>query len=125
MSGSVLHRVRLQVRFLEVDPDGWPARPNCGKMVWRDPSATREVLLLELMKAVWRRWKTFTHSLNYVISWVLMTFVYVVAVAPVAIGFKVFRPDPIDRGLGDPSADSYGLPAKIEPQDIRRAQRPW
>lgn len=81
--------------------------------------------MLELMKSIWRSWKRFTHNINHVISVVLMTFVYVVAVAPVAMGFKIFRPDPIDRGLGDPAAPTYGLPVRIEYQDIRRAQRPW
>lgn len=109
----------------EVSQHGWPVGPNCGRMGKQRERDAVEVRVLELMKAVWRRWKAFTHSLNHVISWVLMTFVYVVAVAPVAMGFKVFRPDPIDRGLGDPNAESYGLPARIEAQDIRRAQRPW
>ena len=81
--------------------------------------------MLELMKSMWRGWKGVVHNINHVISVVLMTFVYVVAVAPVSIGFKVFRPDPIDRGLGDPSADTYGQPVRLEHQDIRRAQRPW
>ena len=81
--------------------------------------------MLELMKTMWRRWKGFVHNLNHVISLVLMTFVYVFAVAPVAMGFKIFRPDPIDRGLGDPNAESYGQPTRMELQDIRRAQRPW
>lgn len=81
--------------------------------------------MLEVMKSMWRAWKGFTHNLNHVISVVLMTFVYVVAVAPVAIGFKIFRPDPIDRGLGDPAADSYGRSVQMKGQDIRRAQRPW
>lgn len=84
-----------------------------------------EVAVLEVMKAMWRSWKGFTHSLNHVISVVLMTFVYVVAVAPVAIGFKIFRPDPTDRGLGDPHADSWGGPVGMASQDIRRSQRPW
>lgn len=81
--------------------------------------------MLELMKVMWRNWKRFTHNLNHVISVVLMTFVYVFAVAPVALGFKIFRPDPIDRGLGDPGGQTYGLPVRMSRQDIRRAQRPW
>jgi hypothetical protein len=81
--------------------------------------------VLELMKAIWRSWKRFTHNLNHVISLVLMTFVYVVAVSPVALGFKIFRPDPIDRGLGDPGCDTYAQPVRMERQDIRRSQRPW
>lgn len=82
-------------------------------------------VLLEAMKSIWRGWKRVVHSLNHVISVVLMTVVYVTAVAPVALGFKMFRPDPIDRGLGDPSADTFGQPVKMGRQDVSRAQRPW
>ncbi len=81
--------------------------------------------MLEALKALWRGWKRVTHSINHIISVVLMTVVYVVAVAPVALGFRLFRPDPIDRGLGDPRAESFGRPITAASQDIRRAQRPW
>ena len=74
---------------------------------------------------MWRGWKHVTHRINDVISVVLMTFVYVTAVAPVALGFKIARPDPIDRGLGDPRAETWAQPVAMERQDVRRAQRPW
>ena len=64
-------------------------------------------------------------SLNKIIAFVLMSFVYIVAVGPVAMGFKVFKPDALDRGLGDPNSDTYALDTRIERQDVRRAQRPW
>ena len=81
--------------------------------------------MLELLKTMWRGWKRFTHRINDVISVVLMTFVYVTAVAPVAMGFKIFRPDPIDRGLGDPRAETWSTPVAMSRHDVSRAQRPW
>ncbi len=81
--------------------------------------------MLALMKAIWRGWKNFVHSLNSKIAFVLMSFVYFTAVGPVAMGFKIFSPDPLDRGLGDPELGTYALDTRIERQDIRRAQRPW
>lgn len=81
--------------------------------------------MLGLMKTIWRGWKKAVHSLNAGIAFVLMSFVYIVAVGPVALGFKVFKPDALDRGLGDPQAKTYGQGTRIEKQDIRRAQRPW
>lgn len=81
--------------------------------------------MLELLKTLWRNWKRFTHRINDVISVVLMTVVYVTAVAPVSLGFKIARPDPIDRGLGDPRAESWAKPVAMDRQDVRRAQRPW
>ena len=81
--------------------------------------------MLGPMKAIWRGWKSLVHSLNSVISFTLMSFVYVTAVGPVAIGFKFFKPDALDRGLGDVNGPTYALDTRIERQDIRRAQRPW
>ena len=81
--------------------------------------------MLSLLKHIWRSWKRAVHGLNAAISWTLMAFTYWTAVFPVAIGFKLFRPDPTDRGLGDPEASSYWLTPRLDPQDIRRAQRPW
>lgn len=81
--------------------------------------------MLNALKALWRNWKRLTHGLNHAIGWVLMAFVYWTTMAPVALGFKLFKPDPIDRGLGDPSASTYWQPPRAERQDISRAQRPW
>lgn len=79
--------------------------------------------MLILMKRIWRGWKGLTHGLNKAISWTLMAVAYFVAVGPVAIWFKLFKPDPLDRQLGPPDAPTYGLPARMTRQDIRRAQR--
>ena len=81
--------------------------------------------MLGLMKTIWRGWKKAVHYLNEGISFVLMSIVYFVAVGPVAIGFKIFKPDPLDRGLGDPKALTFGLPTAMKRQDVRRAQRPY
>jgi hypothetical protein len=77
------------------------------------------------MKRIWWGWKGLVHRLNAFISFILMTFVYVVAVAPVALGFRIFRPDPTDRGLGDPERSSFWQEVRLGREDIHRAQRPW
>lgn len=81
--------------------------------------------MLAVLKTIWRNWKRFAHGINGAIAWVLMSIVYVTAMFPVAMGFRVFKPDALDRGLGDPEATSHWLPVPGEPQDVRRAQRPW
>lgn len=81
--------------------------------------------MLSALKAIWRGWKRAVHGLNAAIAFVLMSFVYWTTMMPVALGFKLFRPDPIDRGLGDPDAESYWLAPRDNGQDVRRAQRPW
>ncbi len=81
--------------------------------------------MLGLMKTIWRGWKSAVHRLNEGIAFVLMSIVYITAVGPVALGFKLFKPDALDRGLGDPSWKTYGLPTRIERQDVSRAQRPY
>jgi hypothetical protein len=84
-----------------------------------------EATLLALMKRLWAGWKAFAHGLVAAQSWLLMAFAYVIAVAPVALAFKLFRPDPLDRGPADPTAKTYGRPPRFSREDIRRAQRPF
>ncbi len=81
--------------------------------------------VLTLLKTIWRGWKRGVHGINSAISFVLMTVVYLTALAPVAVLFKLFRPDPTDRGLGDPDLDSFWQALRIEDQDVRRSQRMW
>ncbi len=81
--------------------------------------------MLALMKRLWWSWKKAVHGINAAISWTLMSVVYVTAMMPVALGFKLFRPDPTDRGLGDPNAETQWQKPRSERQDIRRAQRPF
>ena len=82
-------------------------------------------MVLGGMKSLWWGWKRQVHRINGAISIVLMTVVYVVTMMPIAVGFRVFRPDPTDRGLGDPSAPSFWVDVRLGRQDIERAQRPW
>lgn len=81
--------------------------------------------VLVLMKSIWRGWKNFAHGLIAGQTWLLMAISYFGALAPVAIGFRLFKPDPLDRGLGDTASPTYWQTPKMGPQDIRRAQRPW
>ncbi len=81
--------------------------------------------MLNLMKALWRRWKRFAHAIIRGQNWLVMAIAYVVAMGPVALIMRLKSSDLIDRGLGDPDADSYWIPMKDVEQDIRRSQRPW
>ena len=81
--------------------------------------------MLDGMKAVWRHWKAFAHALIRAQNWFLMALVYWLAVGPVAVIYKLMRPDSTDRGLGDPAAQSHWLTPLMGDEDIRRAQRPW
>ena len=80
-----------------------------------------------IMKKLWRGWKGIVHRINDVIAFVLMSFTYIVALMPVALCFKVFNRDLIDRGLGDPRVDSYWKAVQRErnSNDIRRVQRQY
>ena len=53
--------------------------------------------MLRFLKRVWRGWKSFAHGLIKGQSWLLMAFAYILALAPVALLFKVARPDPLDE----------------------------
>ena len=67
------------------------------------------------------------HRINDVISFVLMSVTYITAVTPVAVFFRLFNNDALDRGLGDPQSDSYWKPVSKEDSadDIRRVQRQY
>lgn len=81
--------------------------------------------MLELMKILWRRWKSFAHGIIRFQNWFLMSIAYIVGMTPVALVFRIVNPDPTDRGLGDTESDSYWLEPTMGREDIRRAQRPW
>lgn len=81
--------------------------------------------MLELLKGAWRGWKAGTHALIRGQSWLLMALGYAFAITPVALFFRVLRPDALDEAPADPKAPSYGRPVVARPQDIRSAQRPW
>jgi len=81
--------------------------------------------MLELLKGAWRGWKSGTHALVKGQSWLLMALAYGLALAPVALIFKLFRPDPLDEAPADPKATTYGRQVVARPMDIRSAQRPW
>lgn len=84
-------------------------------------------LLSSLMTWLWRKWKRAVHSINGGIAFVLMAVTYIIAVTPVAFGFKIFTRDVLDRGLGDPHAKSYWKKVQREQNadDIRRVQRQY
>ena len=84
-------------------------------------------LLSSVMTWLWRKWKEVIHSINGGIAFVLMSLTYIIAVTPVAFGFKVFTKDSLDRGLGDPQAKSYWKKAEREKNadDIRRVQKQY
>jgi hypothetical protein len=78
-----------------------------------------------LMKAIWRNWKSLVHRINDVIAFVLMALTYVLAVTPVALGFKILRRDLLDRGLGPKDSKTHWQKKKDEKQDISRVQRQY
>jgi hypothetical protein len=77
-----------------------------------------------LLKYLWRRWKGGVHKINDGLAFVLMTFTYVIAVAPIALGFRIRGTDLLERGL-DKKRTSYWLDKKEEEQSIKRVQRPY
>lgn len=81
--------------------------------------------MLRVLKRIWRAWKGFAHGLVKGQSWLLMALAYVIALAPVALLFKLTKPDPLDEKPADPTASTYGRPVKARLQDIRTAQSPW
>ncbi len=82
-------------------------------------------LLLPVLRGLWRGLQAGLRAVGLAVAAVAMSLVYGLVVGPVALGFRLFRPDPTDRGLGDLEADSYAQPARLGRQDLRRSQRPY
>ena len=76
-----------------------------------------------LLKKMWRRWKAGVHKINDGLAFVLMSLTYILAVTPVAIGFRIRGTDLLDRGL--PKRKSFWLEKKEEEMSISRVQRPY
>ena len=81
--------------------------------------------MLQVMKAIWGRWKGLAHSIIRAQNWIVMAVAYVIGMGPVAVIMRLKNADLIDRGLGDIEADSHWIKRNDDPQDIRRSQRPW
>ena len=81
--------------------------------------------MLALMKTLWRRWKGLAHRIIAAQNWLVMALAYVIAMGPVSFFMRLKDPDLIDRGLGDPESPTFWHTLPNEPEDIRRAQRPW
>jgi hypothetical protein len=79
--------------------------------------------MLATMKTIWRAWKGLAHRIISVQNWVLMAWVYIFAVAPVAIFMKLFGQKLVKRPVIDPEADSYWQDKPDGPLTMDRAQR--
>ena len=75
------------------------------------------------MKAIWRRWKGFAHRLIDYQNRLLMAFVYVLAVAPTAVAFKLLRRPMLDRGPAEAEAETFWKERTEPPLDMQRARR--
>jgi hypothetical protein len=69
--------------------------------------------------------QAFTKGIGTFLAYLAMSLVYLSVVGPVSLSMRLFRPDPTDRGPGDPEAESYGRPLDLPPEDLQRAQRPY
>lgn len=79
--------------------------------------------MLALHKYIWRAWKGFSHKLISAQNAVLMSFVYIFAVAPVAAFFKLTGKRLVQPPRIDPEAESYWEKRDDEPFDMDKAQR--
>ena len=79
--------------------------------------------MLGFFKGLWRWQHAFLYALIGLQNRLLMKNVYLTAVLPVAIVFKVLRRDLMDRGDPEQPGSSYWVPRKEEPLTMDRARR--
>ena len=75
------------------------------------------------MKALWRTWKGLAHRIIAFQNWVLMAWVYVFAVAPVALAMKLLGRRLVRRPAIDPTAETYFEERSGGPLTMQRASR--
>ncbi|MCB9795607.1 MAG: hypothetical protein H6741_23130 [Alphaproteobacteria bacterium] len=79
--------------------------------------------MLALMKKVWRAWKGLAHHIITAQNYILMSLVYVLAVAPVAIVLKLTG-HPVVKAPPEPGPDgSFWEPRTDGPMTMERANR--
>ena len=79
--------------------------------------------MLRTMKVIWGKWKGFAHRL---IDWqnrILMALVYILAVAPVGLVFKLMGRRLLDRAEPEEGAASYWQERSEPALDMERARR--
>ena len=79
--------------------------------------------MLATMKTIWRAWKGLAHKIIAAQNFVLMSWVYIVAVAPVAICMKLLGRKLVFRPVIDADADSYWQEKTDGPMTMDRANR--
>ena len=79
--------------------------------------------MILFFKALWRKQKAGIHGILMLQNWILMTFVYWVALAPVAVLSKIFRWEMLDLSPPDPKAKTYWIPRDEGPMTLEKARR--
>ena len=79
--------------------------------------------MLSLFKRLWWLWKGLAHELISAQNWVLMAFVYWVAVAPIAVIFKLIQRRPADEIAEPATTDTFWIERSAPPLTMKRAKR--
>ena len=79
--------------------------------------------MIRLFKVLWRRQKRMIQGILNLQNWILMTFVYVVAVTPVAIVLKLIRSPMLDKSLPQPGRKSSWHPRTDGPMTWDRIKK--
>lgn len=79
--------------------------------------------MLDLMKTVWRAWKGIAHRIITAQNWILMSLVYVVAVAPVALVLRVVGKQVVKPPQPPGEDGSFWEPLEDGPMTMDRANR--
>ncbi|MED5369756.1 MAG: hypothetical protein VX899_01965 [Myxococcota bacterium] len=79
--------------------------------------------MLALHKVIWKAWKGFSHKLISAQNAILMAAVYIFAVAPVAVVFKLIGKRLVSPPEIDPEAESYWEAKEDGRFDMEKAQR--
>lgn len=79
--------------------------------------------MLTLMKRIWRAWKGVAHRIIQAQNWVLMSIVYWVALAPVAVVLRLTGHRPVPDAPAPAADGSFWIPREDGAMKMDRATR--
>ena len=96
----------------------WPAWPwvvAAGFVAW-------SWLAPRSLRPVYRGWMTFGRTMGRIVTPVILTLTFYIAIVPTGLAMRALGKDPMRRRF-DPEAESYLIPSEAPPKD--RLERPF
>jgi hypothetical protein len=82
------------------------------------------LVLPRVLKPLYVVWMTFAYYLSFVMTYIILTLFYFVAVTPAGLIMRLFGKDPMNRRFPGKEA-SYWVPAQVHENTVERYSKPY